>query len=91
MNAMKNGRKAAQKMESRIKELESELDSEQRRLGDSMKNLKKNERKIKEMDFQEAEDRKQHEHMQDLVEKLQMKASFSSHRKSHQPVFSHFD
>ena len=73
MNALKNGRKAAQKMESRIKELENELDSEQRRLADASKNLRKNERRLKEMEFQEEEDRKQNEHMQDLVDKLQQK------------------
>ena len=73
MNALKNGRKAAAKLESRIKELENELDGEQRRLGDAAKNLRRGERKIKEMTFQEEEDRKQHEHMQDLVDKLQNK------------------
>ena len=52
MNALKNGKKAAAKMESRIKELEAELDSEQRRMGDAVKNLRKSERKIKEMEFQ---------------------------------------
>ena len=52
MNALKNGKKAAAKMESRIKELEAELDSEQRRLADAVKNLRKSERKIKEMEFQ---------------------------------------
>ena len=52
MNALKNGKKAAAKMESRIKELEAELDSEQRRMADAVKNLRKSERKIKEMEFQ---------------------------------------
>ena len=73
MNALKNGRKAAAKMEARIKELENELDAEQRRLGDASKNLRKGERKVKELEFQEEEDRKQHEHMADLVDKLQQK------------------
>ena len=53
MNALKNGRKAAAKMEARIKELENELDAEQRRLGDASKNLRKGERKVKELEFQE--------------------------------------
>ena len=71
--ALKNGKKAAQKLESRIREVENELDGEQRRLGDSSKNLRKSERRIKELEFQTEEDRKQHEYMQDLVEKLQQK------------------
>ncbi len=73
MNALKNGRKAAQKMEARVKDLENELDAEQRRLGDATKNLRKSERKMKELEFQEDEDRKQMEHMADIVDKLQQK------------------
>ena len=37
---------------NRLKELEVELDTEQRRLGDSAKNLRKSERRIQELDFQ---------------------------------------
>jgi hypothetical protein len=36
----------------RIHELENELDGEQRRLGDSTKNLRKSERRLKELEFQ---------------------------------------
>ena len=39
-------------MTNRLKELEVELDTEQRRLGDSAKNLRKSERRIQELDFQ---------------------------------------
>ena len=74
-NALKNGKKAAAKLEARIRELEAELDAEQRRLGDASKNLRKSERHIKELDFQYEEDGKQQEHMQDLVDKLQQKVS----------------
>ena len=59
------------KMESRCRELEAELDSEQRRCGDSHKNFRKAERGIKEYTFKSDEDRKNAERMQDLVEKLQ--------------------
>jgi len=77
-NALKNGKKAAAKLESRLRELEAELDAEQRRLGDASKNVRKAERRIKELDFQYEEDRKQQEHMQDLVDKLQQKVIFYS-------------
>jgi hypothetical protein len=73
MNALKNGKKAAAKLESRIHEMENELDAEQRRFGDSTKNLRKSERRLKELEFQSDEDQKQHNHMQDLVDKLQQK------------------
>merc|ERR1719204_2701209 len=54
--AMKHGKRACSKLEARIKELENELDIEQRRLGDSTKTLRKSERKIKELEFQSEED-----------------------------------
>ena len=50
--AMKHGKKACHKLEARVKELETEMDSEQRRLADSTKTLRKSERKIKELEFQ---------------------------------------
>merc|ERR1719397_2342445 len=40
-NALKGGKKAMGKMESRIRELGSELDAENRRLGDAQKNMRK--------------------------------------------------
>jgi myosin heavy chain 6/7 len=72
-NALKGGKKAIQKLEQRVRELENELDGEQRRHADAQKNLRKGERRIKELTFQSEEDRKNHERMQDLVDKLQQK------------------
>merc|ERR1712203_680001 len=43
-NALKGGKKAMNKMETRIRELESEVDAEQRRMADATKNLRKTER-----------------------------------------------
>lgn len=60
-------------MDSRIRELESELDAENRRFGDSIKNLRKSERHIKELAFASDEDRKNHERMQVLIDQLQSK------------------
>jgi DNA repair exonuclease SbcCD ATPase subunit len=72
-NVLKGGRKARAKMDSRIRELESELDAENRRLGDAQKNLRKSERRIKELTYQQDEDRKNHERMQALIDQLQGK------------------
>merc|ERR1711997_73210 len=72
-NALKGGKKAMNKMETRIRELESELDAENRRLSDATKNLRKSERRIKELAFAADEDRKNHERMQNLVDQLQNK------------------
>merc|ERR1719361_3056696 len=73
VNALKGGRKAMIKMETRIRELESELDAETRRFGDINKNLRKSERSIKELTFAGDDDRKNHERMQALIDQLQGK------------------
>merc|ERR1712119_43256 len=73
VNALKGGRKAMIKMETRIRELESELDAESRRNGDICKNLRKSERTIKELTFASDGDKKNHERMQALIDQLQGK------------------
>merc|ERR1712095_118063 len=70
-NALKGGKKAMNKMESRIRELESEVDAESRRCADSNKNLRRSERRIKELSFASDEDRKNRERMQALIDQLQ--------------------
>merc|ERR1719277_2266834 len=72
-NALKGGKKAMNKMETRIRELESEVDAENRRMADAQKNLRKSERRIKEMTYGSDEDRKNHERMQALIDQLQSK------------------
>ena len=72
-NALKGGKKAMIKMETRIRELESELNAESRRFADAQKNLRKSERHIQELSFSADEDRKNHERMQVLTDQLQMK------------------
>ena len=61
---MKTGKKAMAKMETRIRELSSELDAESRRLSDAQKNLRKSERKVVELTSHQDEDRKNRERMQ---------------------------
>ena len=72
-NALKGGKKAIAKMETRIRELESEIDAENRRQADAQKNLRKSERHIKELTYQQDEDRKNHERMQSLIDQMQGK------------------
>merc|ERR1719516_430591 len=71
--ALKGGKRIIAKLETRVRELETELDAEQRRHQDTAKNLRKTDRRLKELAFQAEEDRKNMERMQDLVEKLQAK------------------
>jgi myosin heavy chain 6/7 len=72
-NALKGGKKAIAKMDTRIRELESELDAENRRFADAQKNLRRSERTVKELTYTQDEDRKNHERMQSLIDQLQGK------------------
>merc|ERR1712212_536850 len=72
-NALKGGKKAMAKMETRIRELESEMDAENRRCSDAQKNLRRSERTVKELAYGQDEDRKNHERMQALIDNLQAK------------------
>uniref|UniRef100_A0A3Q3KA22 Myosin tail domain-containing protein n=1 Tax=Monopterus albus TaxID=43700 RepID=A0A3Q3KA22_MONAL len=71
--AMKGGKKQLQKMEARIRELEAEVDAEQRRSADAIKGVRKYERRVKELTYQTEEDKKTNFRLQDLVDKLQLK------------------
>jgi len=78
-NALKGGKKAMNKMETRIRELNSEIDAESRRFADGQKNLRKAERHIQELSYAADEDRKNHERMQTLIDELQ--ARIKSYKK----------
>uniref|UniRef100_A0A665SXT7 Myosin heavy chain, fast skeletal muscle-like n=1 Tax=Echeneis naucrates TaxID=173247 RepID=A0A665SXT7_ECHNA len=71
--AMKGGKKQLQKLEARVRELEAEVDAEQRRGADAIKGVRKYERRVKELTYQSEEDRKNIARLQDLVDKLQLK------------------
>ncbi|KAL1004972.1 hypothetical protein UPYG_G00052860 [Umbra pygmaea] len=71
--AMKGGKKQLQKLESRVRELETEVETEQRRGVDAVKGVRKYERRVKELTYQTEEDKKNVARLQDLVDKLQMK------------------
>ncbi|XP_038606531.1 myosin-3 [Tachyglossus aculeatus] len=71
--ALKGGKKQIQKLEARIRELEAELEGEQKRNTENVKGLRKYERRVKELTYQGEEDRKNVLRLQDLVDKLQVK------------------
>jgi myosin heavy chain 6/7 len=72
-SAMRGGKNAMAKLESRIRELEIELGNVQSHTGDNMKAHQKAERKIKELQFQNDEDKKNQDRMSELASKLQQK------------------
>uniref|UniRef100_A0A8C5FQ64 Myosin heavy chain, fast skeletal muscle-like n=1 Tax=Gadus morhua TaxID=8049 RepID=A0A8C5FQ64_GADMO len=71
--AMKGGKKQLQKLEARVRDLEAEVDNEQRRGADAVKGVRKYERRVKELTYQTEEDKKNGARLQDLVDKLQLK------------------
>ncbi|XP_066578929.1 myosin-7 [Amia ocellicauda] len=71
--AMKGGKKQIQKLEARVRELENELEAEQKKNTECVKAVRKYERRVKELTYQTEEDRKNMTRLQDLVDKLQLK------------------
>merc|ERR1711997_148368 len=71
--AVKGGRNAMAKLESRIREMEIELGGVQSKTSEASKAYQKSERRIKELQFQNEEDRKNQDQMSDLAQKLQQK------------------
>jgi chromosome segregation ATPase len=72
-NAIRGGRAAMAKLETRIRELEVELGNIQARTGDNHKGFQKSERHAKELIFQNDEDKKNQDKMGELANKLQSK------------------
>merc|ERR1711953_206614 len=71
--AAKGGRNQMAKLESRIRELEVELGSIQSKTSESYKAFQKAGRHVKELQFQQDEDRKNQDRMSELATKLQQK------------------
>ena len=72
-HAMRGGRQAMAKLESRVRTLEMELGNVQARTSETAKSHQKAERKIKELMFTNDEDRKTQDSMSELASKLQQK------------------
>merc|ERR1712203_589374 len=61
-------------LEAQVKDAQARLDeAENRRLGDASKNLRKSERRVKELAYTMDEDKKNQERMQALIDQLQGK------------------
>ena len=56
-----------------LQDLETQFDDVHRRLVEAEKSHRRTERRIKELTFSQSEDHKNHERMQQLVDKLQSK------------------
>ena len=66
----KNEKKVSQRLETRIAALELELESEQKHRHETEKNLRKQERLVKDMIMQAEEDKKTQEKLYESIEEL---------------------
>merc|ERR1739847_241116 len=71
--AMKGGKAAMSKLEMKIRELEVELGGVQSRAQENYKAFQRAERRVKELQFQQDEDKKNQDRMSELATKLQAK------------------
>ena len=74
-NALRGGKKLIEKLEHQVKNLNEELDHEQRFKADLTKNLRKAERKYREMEFQFEEEKKLTDRLQVLKYMLRINIS----------------
>lgn len=72
-SSIKGGKRTIQKLEQRIRELELELDGEQRRHLETQKTVRKQDRRVKELAYQTEEDHKLQLKLEEMNEKLQQK------------------
>lgn len=74
-NALRGGKKLIEKLEHQVRNLNEELDHEQRFKADLTKNLRKAERKYREMEFQFEEEKKLTDRLQVLKYTLRINIS----------------
>jgi len=72
-NALKGGKRIIQKLEQRIHELETELETEQKHHNDTMKEIKRNNRRLKDLAMQSEDDKKSMVRLQELNDQLNAK------------------
>merc|ERR1711944_381416 len=70
---LKGGKRMIQKLEQRVRELEVELDNEQRRHAETAKGMRKQDRRLKELAFESDENRSQQERLNSNITALQNK------------------
>jgi len=69
--AVRAAKRAVQKLEEKVMQMESQYDDEARRHVDAQKNLRRAERKIKELTFHAEENKNGHARMAGLVDQMQ--------------------
>jgi predicted RNase H-like nuclease (RuvC/YqgF family) len=70
---VRGGRKTIEKLEAKVRGLTTDLDCEHRWKTEYMKNFRKAERRLKEIEFQLEEERKSYEKLQVKAKNFQMR------------------
>eukprot|EP00092_Neocalanus_flemingeri_P016779 GFUD01018148.1.p1 GENE.GFUD01018148.1~~GFUD01018148.1.p1 ORF type:complete len:1458 (+),score=511.32 GFUD01018148.1:400-4374(+) len=70
-NSIKYGKKMIGKLEEKLRELVAEIDDEERRRAEALKNLKKTERGVNEYLYRSNEDTRNSERIKDLIDRMQ--------------------
>ncbi|XP_035228126.1 paramyosin-like isoform X1 [Stegodyphus dumicola] len=83
-NALAGGRRVISKLESRIRDIELELDEEKKRHAETQKMMRKKEHRVKELLLQTEEDHKTITMLNDAVEKLTEKVKVYKRQLSEQ-------
>uniref|UniRef100_A0A8C9Y9J7 Uncharacterized protein n=1 Tax=Sander lucioperca TaxID=283035 RepID=A0A8C9Y9J7_SANLU len=71
--ALKGGKKQLSKLETRVRELQTEMMMEQKKSEEYQKGIRRYEKRVKELTYQAEEDSKTLLRMQELIDKLQTK------------------
>jgi myosin heavy chain 6/7 len=70
-NSIKHGKKMIGRLEEKARELVAEVDNEERRRSEALKNLKKTERGVNEYLYRSNEDNRNSERIKDLIDRMQ--------------------
>ncbi|KRZ35309.1 Myosin-3 [Trichinella pseudospiralis] len=73
LSVLKGNKKYSQKLENKIRDLEMELDINQKKYQESEKIRRKSERQVKELQYQVDETKKNEDRLHELIDKLQNK------------------
>lgn len=87
-NALAGGKRVIAKLESRIRDVEIEVEEERRRHAETEKMLRKKDHRLKELLVQNEEDHKQIQLLQEMVDKMNEKVKVYKRQMQEQVRYS---
>lgn len=86
-NALAGGKRVIAKLESRIRDVEIEVEEERRRHAETDKMLRKKDHRVKELLLQNEEDHKQIQLLQEMTDKLNEKVKVYKRQMQEQVIY----